>query len=52
MVIKILITGASGLLGHALVEQATEKGYDVCSLYYEHKPEADGRFKWTSLMKN
>ncbi len=40
MVTKILITGGSGLLGHALVKQATEKGYDVCSLYHEHKPES------------
>jgi dTDP-4-dehydrorhamnose reductase len=40
MVEKILITGASGLLGHALVQQAAEKSYDVCSLYHEHKPQA------------
>lgn len=40
MVTKILITGASGLLGHALVKQATEKGYNVCSIYREHKPES------------
>ncbi len=40
MVVKILITGASGLLGHALVQQATAKGYDVCSLYHEHKPQS------------
>jgi dTDP-4-dehydrorhamnose reductase len=39
MVVKILITGASGLLGHALVQQAAAKGYDVCSLYHEHKPQ-------------
>jgi dTDP-4-dehydrorhamnose reductase len=39
MVDKILITGASGLLGHALVQQAGAKGYDVCSLYHEHKPQ-------------
>lgn len=40
MVDKILITGASGLLGHALVQQAAAKGYDVCSLYHEHKPQS------------
>jgi dTDP-4-dehydrorhamnose reductase len=40
MVDKILITGASGLLGHALAQQATAKGYDVCSLYHEHKPQS------------
>ncbi len=40
MVVKILITGASGLLGHALVQQATAKGYDVSSLYHEHKPDS------------
>jgi dTDP-4-dehydrorhamnose reductase len=39
MVSKILITGASGLLGQALVQQATAKGYDVCSVYNEHKPQ-------------
>lgn len=40
MVTKILITGGGGLLGHALVKQATAKGYDVCSLYHEHKPQS------------
>ena len=40
MVDKILITGASGLLGHALVQQAATKGYEVCSLYREHKPQS------------
>jgi dTDP-4-dehydrorhamnose reductase len=40
MVDKILITGASGLLGHALVQQAAAKGYDVCSLYHEHEPQS------------
>ena len=39
MVTKILITGASGLLGHAFVQQATAKGYDVCSLYHDHEPQ-------------
>lgn len=40
MVTRILITGASGLLGHILVKQATEKGFDVCSIYREHEPES------------
>ena len=40
MVVKILITGASGLLGHVLAQQATAKGYDVSSLYDKHKPDS------------
>ena len=40
MVDKILITGASGLLGYALVQRAATKGYDVCSLYREHRPQS------------
>jgi len=39
MVGKILITGASGLLGQKLVTLATSKGYDVCSLYHAHLPK-------------
>jgi dTDP-4-dehydrorhamnose reductase len=37
--VRILITGAGGLLGHALVQQAGDEGYDVCALYHEHEPE-------------
>ena len=33
---KILITGASGLVGAALAEAAIESGHKVCSLYNSH----------------
>ncbi|MBO3755423.1 MAG: NmrA family NAD(P)-binding protein, partial [Candidatus Brockarchaeota archaeon] len=33
---KILVTGASGLLGHKVVELALKKGHEVYSLYREH----------------
>ena len=39
MVEKFLVTGASGLLGRVFVTLAVAKGYDVCSLYFEHKPQ-------------
>jgi dTDP-4-dehydrorhamnose reductase len=34
--LKLLITGASGLLGGKLVQLATDAGHDVHSLYFEH----------------
>jgi len=34
--LKLLITGASGLLGHKVAQLALEKGYEVYSLYKEH----------------
>jgi dTDP-4-dehydrorhamnose reductase len=39
MVMKILITGASGLLGSKLAELAISLGYDVYSCYNQHMPE-------------
>ncbi|MCX8153881.1 MAG: dTDP-4-dehydrorhamnose reductase [Candidatus Bathyarchaeota archaeon] len=33
---KILVTGASGLLGHQIVAKALEKGFDVYSAYKEN----------------
>jgi len=38
---RILITGASGLLGSKLVELSIKKGYEVYSGFYGHKP-SDG----------
>ena len=40
MVDKILITGASGLLGQSLVKLAGVKGHEVCSLYHTHPPRS------------
>jgi dTDP-4-dehydrorhamnose reductase len=34
--LKILVTGASGLLGHKVVQLASEKGHEVYSIYKEH----------------
>jgi dTDP-4-dehydrorhamnose reductase len=36
--LKILVTGASGLLGNRLVELAIQKGHDVISGYKDHVP--------------
>jgi dTDP-4-dehydrorhamnose reductase len=36
--LKILVTGASGLLGNRLVELAIQKGHDVVSGYKDHVP--------------
>ncbi|MEM3833393.1 MAG: dTDP-4-dehydrorhamnose reductase [Thermoprotei archaeon] len=34
---KILVTGASGLLGHKIVQIALKKGHEVYAIYNEHK---------------
>jgi len=34
--LKLLVTGASGLLGHKVAQLALEKGHEVYSLYNEH----------------
>jgi dTDP-4-dehydrorhamnose reductase len=36
--LKILVTGASGLLGSKIVETALRKGYDACSSYLTRHP--------------
>jgi dTDP-4-dehydrorhamnose reductase len=36
--LKILVTGASGLLGSSIINQATRRGHDVCSTYHTHNP--------------
>jgi len=35
--LRILVTGASGLLGHKVVQLALEKDHEVYSIYKEHK---------------
>ena len=39
---KILLTGASGLLGHAYAEAAIRRGHTVIALYNRHPPTARG----------
>ena len=39
---KILLTGASGLLGNAYAEAATRRGHTVIALYNSTKPTAQG----------
>jgi len=34
--LKLLVTGASGLLGHKVAQLAIEKGHEVYSTYKEH----------------
>ncbi len=39
---KILLTGASGLLGHAYAQAAVRRGHSVTALYNQNRPIADG----------
>ncbi|MGZ0656048.1 SDR family oxidoreductase [Coraliomargarita sp. W4R53] len=39
---KILLTGASGLLGHAYAQAAVRRGHSVTALYNQNPPTADG----------
>jgi dTDP-4-dehydrorhamnose reductase len=39
---KILLTGASGLLGHAYAQAAIHRGHSVTALYNQNKPLAKG----------
>ncbi|WP_269526335.1 SDR family oxidoreductase [Coraliomargarita parva] len=39
---KILLTGASGLLGNAYAEAALRRGHSVIALYNQHVPELSG----------
>ncbi len=39
---KILLTGSSGLLGHAYAQAAVRRGHSVAALYNQNKPIADG----------
>jgi uncharacterized protein len=48
---KILITGASGLIGKRLTQMLLEKGHEVRHLTHTRKPEAPKTFKW-DIQKN
>lgn len=39
---KILLTGASGLLGHAYAQAAIRRGHSVTALYNQNPPRAEG----------
>ena len=39
---KILLTGSSGLLGHAYALAAVRRGHTVTALYHQNRPIADG----------
>jgi dTDP-4-dehydrorhamnose reductase len=39
---KILLTGASGLLGHAYAQAAIRRGHSVTALYHQNPPAARG----------
>ena len=39
---KILLTGSSGLLGHAYAQAAVRRGHSVTALYNRNRPIADG----------
>ncbi len=46
---KILLTGASGLLGHAYAQAAVRRGHSVTALYNQNRPIADGLTTTTQL---
>lgn len=39
---KILLTGASGLLGHAYAQAAIRRGHHIIALFNQHPPEIEG----------
>ena len=44
--LKILITGSTGMLGTALLNQFTSLNYDDVKLTSRRKPETTGHFEW------
>ena len=46
IILKIFVTGGSGLLGSKIAEIALERGYDVYSGYCNHKPEVGKAVKF------
>ena len=46
---KILLTGSSGLLGHAYALAAVRRGHTVNALYHQNRPIADGLAKTIQL---
>jgi dTDP-4-dehydrorhamnose reductase len=46
---KILVTGSSGLLGHAYTQAAIRRGHSVIALYCAHPPVATGIAEAVSL---
>ncbi|MFU8847389.1 MAG: SDR family oxidoreductase [Opitutales bacterium] len=42
---KILLTGASGLLGHAYAQAAVRRRHDVIGLANQNSPQADGLYR-------
>ena len=49
---KLLITGASGLLGHKIVQLAVEKGHEAHSTYREHATKSGNPVKLDLTDKN
>jgi len=48
--VRVLLTGASGLLGHRLVEELCRRGYEVIATYNRTPPMAKlGKVRWVKL---
>ncbi|MEE2987953.1 MAG: SDR family oxidoreductase [Verrucomicrobiota bacterium] len=46
---KILLTGSSGLLGHAYAQAAVRRGHSVTALYNQNRPIAEGLTRTVQL---
>ena len=49
---RILLTGASGLIGSAMRGSAQDRGYEVCTLVRRHREVQDAAFYWNPAEPN
>lgn len=50
MFVKVLVTGASGLLGHKIVKELMSGDYDIIAIYNKSRPVVEGgNVRWVQL---